>query len=77
MTITSDREQAVDFTMPYMNNVGITILYKKPTKKDPNLFFFLSPLNSSVWVYFITAYCLVSLLIYLLARSDFLLLTVL
>ena len=71
MTITYNREQAVDFTMPYMN-LGITILYKKPTKKEPNLFSFLSPLNSWVWVYIITAYCLVSLLMYLLARSDFL-----
>ena len=32
ITITYEREQGVDFTMPFMN-LGVTILYKKPTKK--------------------------------------------
>ena len=31
ITITYEREQGVDFTMPFMN-LGVTILYKKPTK---------------------------------------------
>lgn len=32
LTITFGREQAVDFTMPFMN-LGISILFRKPTKK--------------------------------------------
>ena len=32
ITITYEREQGVDFTMPFMN-LGVTILYKKPSKK--------------------------------------------
>ncbi len=32
ITITYEREQGVDFTMPFMN-LGVTILYKKPNKK--------------------------------------------
>ena len=69
ITITYEREQGVDFTMPFMN-LGVTILYKKPTKKDPNLFSFLSPLSFDVWIYIITAYLAVSLLLFFLSRSG-------
>ena len=68
ITITYEREQGVDFTMPFMN-LGVTILYKKPTKKDPNLFSFLSPLSFDVWIYIITAYLAVSLLLFIISRS--------
>lgn len=67
LTITYEREQGVDFTMPFMN-LGVTILFKKPTAKDPNLFSFLSPLSLGVWIYIVTAYLAVSLLLYVLAR---------
>ena len=69
ITITYEREQGVDFTMPFMN-LGVTILYKKPTKKDPNLFSFLSPLSFDVWIYIITAYLAVSLLLFFLSRLS-------
>uniref|UniRef100_A0A8D9ERV8 Glutamate receptor 1 n=1 Tax=Cacopsylla melanoneura TaxID=428564 RepID=A0A8D9ERV8_9HEMI len=67
LTITYDREQAVDFTMPFMN-LGISILYRKPIKQPPNLFSFLSPLSLDVWIYMATAYIGVSLLLFILAR---------
>ncbi|KAL2747620.1 hypothetical protein V1477_004312 [Vespula maculifrons] len=60
LTITYDREQAVDFTMPFMN-LGISILYRKPIKQPPNLFSFLSPLSLDVWIYMATAYLGVSI----------------
>lgn len=44
LTITYEREQVVDFTMPFMN-LGISVLYRKPVKQPPNLFSFLSPLS--------------------------------
>ncbi|XP_011304733.1 glutamate receptor ionotropic, kainate 2 isoform X6 [Fopius arisanus] len=68
LTITYDREQAVDFTMPFMN-LGISILYRKPIKKPPNLFSFLSPLSLDVWIYMVTAYLGVSILLFILARA--------
>jgi ionotropic kainate glutamate receptor 2 len=55
--------------MPFMN-LGITILYTKPVKQDPNLFSFLSPLSLGVWIYMVTAYLAVSLLLYMLARVS-------
>lgn len=50
LTITYNREQVVDFTMPFMN-LGISVLYRKPIKQPPNLFSFLSPLSLDVWCY--------------------------
>ncbi|KAK4883092.1 hypothetical protein RN001_006411 [Aquatica leii] len=69
LTITYDREQAVDFTMPFMN-LGISILYRKPFKQAPNLFSFLSPLSLDVWIYMATAYLGVSVLLFILARFS-------
>lgn len=67
LTITYEREQAVDFTMPFMN-LGISVLYRKPVKQPPNLFSFLSPLSLDVWIYMATAYLGVSVLLFILAR---------
>ncbi|XP_023349760.1 glutamate receptor ionotropic, kainate 2 isoform X2 [Eurytemora carolleeae] len=69
ITITYEREQGVDFTMPFMN-LGVTILYKKPNKKDPNLFSFMSPLSIDVWIYILTAYLAVSLILYTISRLS-------
>lgn len=49
-TITSSRQSAVDFSMPFMN-LGISILYKKPEEKTPELFQFMKPFSLEVWLY--------------------------
>nr|QHN69187.1 ionotropic receptor 5 [Sirex nitobei] len=67
LTITYERERAVDFTMPFMN-LGISILYHKAEAKSPNLFSFLSPFSAEVWIYMATAYLGVSVMIFLQAR---------
>ncbi|CAL1261617.1 unnamed protein product [Larinioides sclopetarius] len=69
LTITQEREEFVDFTMPFMN-LGISILFKKPTKSNPKLFSFLAPFSFEVWVYMATAYLGVSLLLFVLARFS-------
>jgi len=67
MSITSIRQSAVDFTMPYMNT-GVGILYKKKPPPPQNLFSFLMPLSLDVWIYMTTAYLGVSITMFLLAR---------
>ncbi|XP_076391777.1 glutamate receptor ionotropic, kainate 2 isoform X2 [Megachile rotundata] len=67
LTITSEREAAVDFTMPFMN-LGISILYRKPKKTPPSLFSFLSPFSAGVWWYLIGAYILVSVALFVIGR---------
>ncbi|KAL4716078.1 hypothetical protein ACJJTC_013855 [Scirpophaga incertulas] len=67
LTITAARQKAVDFTSPFMN-LGITILYKKPTKQPPNLFSFISPFSLEVWGWLAGAYIGVSGLLFILGR---------
>ncbi|KAH7947484.1 hypothetical protein HPB52_012316 [Rhipicephalus sanguineus] len=67
LTITYERESAVDFTIPFMST-GISILFKKPEKSDPSLFSFLHPFSVDVWLYMLTAYLAVSLLIFIMGR---------
>jgi len=67
MSITSIRQTAVDFTMPYMST-GVGILYKKKIPPPPNPFSFLQPLSIEVWIYTTTAYLGVSIVLFLLAR---------
>ena len=67
LSITYEREKAVDFSNPFMT-LGISILYRKPTKQDPELFSFMSPLSLDVWIYMVFAYLLVSISLFILAR---------
>ncbi|XP_071860840.1 glutamate receptor ionotropic, kainate 2 isoform X1 [Bombus fervidus] len=67
LTITYERENAVDFTMPFMN-LGISILYRTPEEKEPDLFSFLSPLSLDVWIYMATAFLAVSIMLFVQAR---------
>lgn len=67
LTITHQREQMIDFTMPFMN-LGIGILFSKPMKPEARLFAFLDPFSIDVWIYVATAYLGVSILLFVLAR---------
>ncbi|KAF7274436.1 hypothetical protein GWI33_012907 [Rhynchophorus ferrugineus] len=69
LTITSERENAVDFTMPFMN-LGISILYRKPKPVPPSLFMFTSPFSTGVWIMLGVAYLLVSISIFIMGRLS-------
>ncbi|XP_064627054.1 glutamate receptor ionotropic, kainate 2-like isoform X3 [Lineus longissimus] len=69
LTISYIREKVIDFTKPFMN-LGISILFKRPEKKNPELFSFLSPLSLDVWLYMLIAYLVVSFLLFVLARFS-------
>jgi glutamate receptor, ionotropic, invertebrate len=69
LSISFQREQVIDFTKPFLN-LGISILYKRPQKKTPNLFSFLSPLSIEIWLYMIAAYLVVSFMLFVLARFS-------
>ncbi|KAK8759778.1 hypothetical protein V5799_028955 [Amblyomma americanum] len=68
LTITHAREEAVDFTMPFMT-LGVSILYRKP-QQELSLLFFLSPLSPNLWLCVAGAYVTVSLLLCCLARAT-------
>ena len=67
LSITYEREKAVDFSNPFMS-LGVSILYRKPQKQAPELFSFMHPLSLDVWIYILFAYLLVSVLLFILAR---------
>ncbi|UXI16430.1 uncharacterized protein NH340_JMT02373 [Sarcoptes scabiei] len=69
LTITYEREAAVDFTMPFMS-LGIGILYKRQKKEPPTLFSFMSPLAMDVWVYLMTSFLGVTLFLFFVARFS-------
>ncbi|XP_031634001.1 glutamate receptor ionotropic, kainate 2-like isoform X2 [Contarinia nasturtii] len=69
LTITSQRESGADFTMPFMN-LGISILYLKPTKEPPSTFSFMAPFSKSVWLSVFLAYFTVSLCLFVLGRLS-------
>ncbi|KAH7950553.1 hypothetical protein HPB51_028414 [Rhipicephalus microplus] len=68
LTITSEREQSVDFTMPFMT-LGVSILYKKTDQKR-SLLFFLSPLSGDVWLCVAGACVTVSVLLCCVVRAQ-------
>lgn len=47
LTITAERERAVDFTTPFMN-LGISILFRTPKQPEPAIFAFLLPFSNGV-----------------------------
>ncbi|XP_017466908.1 PREDICTED: glutamate receptor ionotropic, kainate 2 isoform X2 [Rhagoletis zephyria] len=69
LTMTSTREEGVDFTIPFMN-LGIAILFRKPMKEPPKLFSFMSPFSGTVWMWLGIAYLSVSLTLFILGRIS-------
>ncbi|XP_067125928.1 glutamate receptor ionotropic, kainate 2-like isoform X2 [Centruroides vittatus] len=67
LTITTERQQVVNFSKPYMQ-LGIGILFKKPDITAPNLFSFMYPFSTEVWITMATAYLGVTIWMYILAR---------
>ncbi|XP_030558727.1 glutamate receptor ionotropic, kainate 2 isoform X1 [Drosophila novamexicana] len=69
LTMTSERESGVDFTIPFMN-LGIAILFRKPMKEPPKLFSFMSPFSGEVWLWLGLAYMGVSISMFVLGRMS-------
>ena len=69
LSISSQRERAIDFSKPFMN-LGISIMIKKPEKQKPGVFSFMDPLSSEIWMCIIMAYLGVSLILFLVSRFS-------
>ena len=67
ISVMADREDVIDFTVPYYDMVGITILMKKP-KVITQLFKFLTVLEDSVWGCIVGAYFITSILLWIFDR---------
>ncbi|XP_013191608.2 glutamate receptor ionotropic, kainate 2 [Amyelois transitella] len=69
ITITSERNAVVDFSIPFMT-LGISMLFREPPPEDPNKFSFIKPLALDVWLYLVTFYIIVSFVLLLCARMS-------
>ncbi|KAM3183160.1 hypothetical protein ACTXT7_010896 [Hymenolepis weldensis] len=69
LTINHERERIIDFTTPFMN-LGVSIIFKKPEQKKPDLFQFLRPLSPAVWGYVLIAYVVASVILFFVARFS-------
>jgi len=55
ISVMGDRERVIDFTVPFNDPVGISILMKKP-ENQTSLFKFLTVLEMEVWLCILAAY---------------------
>ncbi|XP_054258118.1 ionotropic receptor 25a-like [Macrosteles quadrilineatus] len=67
--VTAERENVIDYTVPYYDLVGITILMKKP-QTPTSLFKFLTVLESEVWLCILGAYFFTSFLMWAFDRYS-------
>ena len=69
LTINAQREQIADFTKPFMS-LGISIMIKKPVKKRPGVFSFMSPLSTEIWMSVAFVYLGVGIVLFIVSRFD-------
>ena len=67
ISVMAERENVVDFTVPFYDLVGITILMKK-VKAPTSPFKFLEVLEAKVWVCIFGAYFVTSVLLWFFDR---------
>ncbi|XP_054005653.1 ionotropic receptor 25a [Hylaeus anthracinus] len=65
--VTAEREKVVDFTVPYYDLVGLSIMMLK-TKTSTSLFKFLTVLENEVWFCILAAYLFTSVLLWIFDR---------
>ncbi|TKR81531.1 hypothetical protein L596_015387 [Steinernema carpocapsae] len=69
LSVMAERENDVDFTVPYYDLVGTTILMKKQDV-EYSLFKFMKVLELPVWLCIVGAYLFTSLLLYIFERFS-------
>ena len=69
LSITTKRMEAVEFSMPWMN-IGISIIYMKPTKAAPGLLTFMDPFSDGVWFASLISILLVAMFTFIIGRFS-------
>ena len=67
MTMTSEREEVIDFVAPYFDQSGISIINRKPVVQR-HLFKFLKVLKTEVWLAILAALTVTAIMIWLLDK---------
>ncbi|KAK0162799.1 hypothetical protein PV327_006545 [Microctonus hyperodae] len=69
LTMTSEREEIIDFVAPYFEQSGILIVMRKPVRKTA-LFKFMTVLRLEVWLSIIGALTLTAIMIWILDKYS-------
>ncbi|KAL8573211.1 hypothetical protein ACOMHN_036196 [Nucella lapillus] len=69
LTVTAEREEVVDFTLPYYDFAGIQILMRKPDN-NVNLFYFVDVFTTEAWLCLFGVIVLTSILLFLFERFS-------
>ncbi|XP_034948980.1 ionotropic receptor 25a [Chelonus insularis] len=69
LTMTSEREEVIDFVAPYYEQSGIIIVMRKPVRKT-SLFKFMTVLKLEVWLSIVGALTLTAIMIWILDKYS-------
>nr|QHN69186.1 ionotropic receptor 4 [Sirex nitobei]QHN69198.1 ionotropic receptor 17 [Sirex nitobei] len=69
LTMTSEREEIIDFVAPYFEQAGISIVIRKPVRKT-SLFKFMTVLRVEVWLSIVGALTLTGIMIWVLDKYS-------
>ncbi|XP_045135403.1 ionotropic receptor 25a-like isoform X2 [Portunus trituberculatus] len=69
LTMTSEREEVIDFVAPYFDQSGISIVIRK-RQREESLFKFMTVLRAEVWVSIVAALVVTGIMIWLLDRYS-------
>ncbi|XP_069941255.1 ionotropic receptor 25a isoform X1 [Cherax quadricarinatus] len=69
LTMTSEREEVIDFVAPYFDQSGISIVIRKRMREE-SLFKFMTVLKPEVWVSIVAALVVTGVMIWLLDRYS-------
>ncbi|THK33259.1 ionotropic receptor 25a [Diachasma alloeum] len=69
LTMTSEREEVIDFVAPYFEQSGILIVMRKPVR-ETSLFKFMTVLRVEVWLSIVGALTLTAIMIWILDKYS-------
>ena len=67
ISVMADREKVIDYTVPYYDMVGFTILIRK-VKQSSDIWKFINVIKPEVWYCILGAYFLSTLLLWVFDR---------
>ncbi|XP_055881996.1 glutamate receptor 2-like isoform X1 [Biomphalaria glabrata] len=69
LTVTTKREEAVDFTKPYLSN-SVNLLVQKPTWEDLGLGYLVRPFSADYWIMLLVVLLLIGIVFFVIGKFS-------
>ncbi|XP_059179458.1 glutamate receptor 3-like isoform X2 [Physella acuta] len=69
LTVTSEREEVVDFTKPFMSN-SVNLLVQKPSWTDLGLGYLVRPFSADYWIMLLVALLLIGIVFFIIGKFS-------